>query len=104
MLSVFSRLLEKKGHDQFSKYLKEHKKFAKCQHAFLKLHSTLTSLLSATDTWFLNIDKRKLNISIFLDLKKANDTMDHGILLSMLSKYGAVGTPLRWFASYLTNK
>ena len=104
VLSVFSRLLEKIGHDQFSKYLKEHNKFAKCQHAFLKLHSTLTSLLSVTDTWFSNIDKRKLNISIFLDLKKAFDTVDHGILLSKLSKYGAVGTPLRWFASYLTDR
>ena len=30
--------------------------------------------------------------------------MDHGILLSKLSKYGAVGTPLRWFASYLTDR
>ena len=104
VLSVFSRLLEKIGHDQFTKYLKEHNKFAKCQHAFLKLHSTLTSLLSVTDTWFSNIDKRKLNISIFLDLKKAFDTVDHGILLSKLSKYGAVGTPLRWFASYLTDR
>ena len=104
MLSVFSRLLEKIGHDQFSKYLKEHNKFAKCQHAFLKLHSTLTSLLSVTDTCFSKIDKRKLNISIFLDLKKAFDTVDHGILLSKLSKYGAVGTPLRWFASYLTDR
>ena len=104
VLSVFSRLLEKIGHDQFSKYLKEHNKFAKCQHAFLKLHSTLTSLLSVTDTWFSNIDKRKLNISIFLDLKKAFDTVDHGILLSKLSKYGAVGTPLRWLASYLTDR
>ena len=104
VLSVISRLLEKIGHYQFSKYLKEHKKFAKCQHAFLKMHSSLTSLLSVTDTWFSNIDKRKLNISIFLDLKKAFDTVDHGILLSKLSKYGAVGTPLRWFASYLTDR
>ena len=104
VLSVFSRLLEKIGHDQFSKYLKEHNKFAKCQHAFLKLHSTLTSLLSVTDTWFSNIDKRKLNISVFLDLKKAFDTVDHGILLSKLSKYGAVVTPLRWFTSYLTDR
>ena len=102
MLSLFSRLLEKIGHDQFSKYLKEHNKFAKCQHAFLKLHSTLTSLLSVTNTCFSTIDKRKLNISIFLDLKKAFDTVDHGILLSKLSKYGTVGTQFRWFASYLT--
>ena len=103
VLSVFSRLLEKLGHDQVSNYLKVHKKFSKCQHAFLKMHSTLTSLLNVTDAWFSNIDKRKINISVFLDLKKAFDTVDHGILLSKLTKYGVVGTPLRWFTSYLTN-
>ena len=44
----------------------------------LKMHSTLTSLLNVTDAWFSNIDKRKINISVFLDLKKAFDTVDHG--------------------------
>ena len=104
VLSVFSRLLEKLGHDQVSNYLKVHKKFSKNQHAFLKMHSTLTSLLNVTDAWFSNIDKRKINISVFLDLKKAFDTVDHEILLSKLTKYGVVGTPLRWFTSYLTNR
>ena len=86
VLSVFSRLLEQPGHDQVSNYLKVHKKFSKCQHAFLKMHSTLTSLLNVTDAWFSNIDKRKINISVFLDLKKAFDTVDHEILISKLTK------------------
>ena len=68
VLSVFSRLLERFGHDQVSTYMKEQKKFAESQHAFLKMHSTLTSLLNITDSWFSNIDKRRINISVFLDL------------------------------------
>ena len=70
MLSVFSRLLEKHGHDQVLSYMKEQKKFAKCQHVFLKMHSTLTSLLNITDSWFSNIGKHRINISVSLDLKK----------------------------------
>ena len=104
VLSVFLRLLEKLGHDQISNYLKMHKMCSNCQHAFLKMHSTLTSLLHVPDSWFSNINNRKINISIFLDLKKAFDTMDHGILISKLTKYGVVGTPLRWFISYLTDR
>ena len=104
VLPVFSRLLEKLGHDQVSYYMKEQKKFAICQHAYLKMHKTVTSLLTITDSWFSNIDKRRINISIFLDLKKAFDTVDHGILLSKLTKYGVVGTSLLWFKSYLTSR
>ena len=84
--------------------MKEQKKFATCQHAFLKMHNTLTSLLNITDSLFSNVDKHRINISVFLDLKKAFDTVDHGILLAKLTKYGVAGTSLRWVTSYLTSR
>ena len=45
------------------------------------MFSTETSVLQETNERINNIDKSLLNGVIFLDLKKAFDTMDHAILL-----------------------
>ena len=54
------------------------------QFAFQKLHSTITYLLNVIDPWFKNSDEGKINMTIFLDFKKAFDTVDHKILSSKL--------------------
>ena len=39
-------------------------------------YSTLTALLETNDNWCVNIDKGLFNGIIFIDLKKAFDTID----------------------------
>ena len=41
---------------------------------------------------------------VFIDLKKALDTVDHTILLSKLSHYGICGITNNWLFSYLSNR
>ena len=76
----------------------------KCKFVFQKMNNTLTAFKKNSDSWFSNIDKRKIIISVFLDLKKAFDTVDHEVFLSKLPKYGIAGTHLRWFISHLTSR
>ena len=74
------------------------------QSGFRSLHSTVTALLKATDNWAFNIDRGNVNAVVFLDLKKAFDTVDQDILLSKMNLEGIQGIALDWFRSYLTNR
>ena len=48
-----------------------------------------------------DLDKGKLPISIFLDLSKAFDAIDHVILLQKLNYYGIKSIELKLFKDYL---
>ena len=75
-----------------------------CQSGFRSRHSTLTALIEATNSWSVNIDNGLVNGVVFIDLKKAFDTIDHDIMLLKLENYGIERSSLTWFKSYLTDR
>ena len=91
-------------YDQLYNYLNVNDLLTSCQSGFRSLHSTLTALLEASNNWCVNVDKGLLNGVIFIDLKKAFDTIDHEIILQKLAKYGVDQDALKWFKSYLKNR
>ena len=78
--------------------------FSSEQSGFLRLHSTVTSLIKSTDDWYNGMDLGKLTGVVFIDLKKAFVTVDHDILCQNLEYYGIQGRGLVWFRSYLSNR
>ena len=102
VLSVTARTFEKLVHNQLSEFLKD--SVYKFQSGFRQNHSTQTALLNTTNEQFVRIDKGKYNLVVFIDLRKAFDTVNNEILLFKLSHYGVIGIELRWFKSYLSDR
>ena len=73
-------------------------------YTFRTLLSEVTALIEATDSWSLNVDRGFVNAVVFLDLKKAFNTVNHAILLSKLQAYGIRDSANQWFCSHLRNR
>ena len=104
IIPAVAKVFEKIIYDQFFGYLNDNDLLVSCQSGFRSLHSTLTSLLEASNSWSVNIVNGLINGVIFIDLKKAFDTIDHKILLQKLASYGVDYRALKWFDSYLSDR
>jgi hypothetical protein len=57
------------------------------------------------DEWLENMDNGKINGVVFLDIKKAFDSINHRVLLNKMNEqFGIFGWEIKWFESYLMNR
>ena len=67
-----SGLFEKSVHDELFEFLTTNSLLSSNQFAYHKLHSMITSLMNVKDTWYKNIEEKRINVSLYLDLRKSS--------------------------------
>ena len=104
LLSIFDKIMEKIMHKKLSEFLDEHEILFINQFGFRKRCSTIHALLDIIERIRDNMDNCMYGCGVFIDLKKAFDTVNHEILLTKLEHYGIRNNMLNWFRSYLTDR
>ena len=104
LLSIFDKIIEKLMHVRLYNFLEKHNVLYKKQFGFRKGNSTIFSLIEITEKIKESIDKGKFGCGIFIDLRKAFDTVNHKILLKKLDHYGIRDVANNWFNSYLKER
>ena len=104
ILPIVSKCIENSANEQLSEYFDRNKLLTDNQYGFRKNHSTTYLTLDMFDKIFDSKSKGNIPAIIFLDIKKAFDTVDHKILIDKLKFYGVVGTVILWIENYLSGR
>ena len=103
VLPVFSKNFEKLIYTRLYKFLKKNNILCQNQYGF-RGHSASLAITDICNILLENKLKKQYTCPVFLDLKKAFDTINHSILLHKLYQYGIRGCALHLFESYLNNR
>ena len=101
ILPVISKVFERVVHNELYDYLEANNVLSERQFGFRKRSSTQHAVTFFSDFIRTNMDRGLMTGAVFIDLRKAFDTVDHERLLSKLLNYGIKNKELCWFESYL---
>lgn len=103
-LPALEKVIELAVYAQVSDYIQSNNIIMEYQSGFRPNHSCETALQATLSKWKFQTDSNKYIIAIFLDFKRAFETIDINILLKKLEHYGFAGKVLDWFKDYLNNR
>ena len=104
VLTHINKIFEKLLHARLNDFVTKHKILENNQFGFRKGHSTSHGITHLHETILESIEKKKICVALFIDLKSAFDTINHQILEQKLDHYGIRGKALELLSSYLKDR
>ena len=103
-LPPIEKVIEVAAYNQLVNYFNDNNILVQYQSGFRANHSCESSLQLTVANWAKDIDNGKYIVAVFIDLKRAFETIDRSILLNKLMKYGITGNALMWLKDYLSER
>ena len=104
ILPIPSKIMERALHYQIINYFENNNYLHHNQHGFRKNVSTATAIFRLTMDLFEAFDSGLSSSCVFVDYRKAFETLDHDLLLLKLRKYGFGEKSVELLSSYLRNR
>ena len=104
VLPLLAKVFEKLINKQLLHYFETNNLFYDEQYGFRKKYSTKLSLASLANDMSKSLDEGKITLGVFIDFRKAFDTINHNILCKKLEYYGVKGLHLQWIRNYLSDR
>ena len=104
VLPIINSIFERHISNCLVNYLESNSLLYNHQSCFRKLHSCQTALTKIVDNWLHAINNSEIVGTVFLDLTKAFDLVNHKLLLQKLTAYKFGSNTQLWFQSYLTSR
>ena len=101
---ILCKVLESLVRDAIQSHMEDLKLYSTCQYGFRKNRSCTTQLLKVMDDFSNFSENGDTFDTIYLDFKKAFDTVPHERLLTKLKAYGISGNLHSWIKSFLSNR
>lgn len=104
MVPPYEKLLELCVNEQLVDYIETNNILSVYQAGFRRQHSCESALQTVIFNWKNALNNKKLIGVVFLDFKRAFETIDRELLLLKLQKYGMGKSILDWFGDYLRDR
>ena len=104
LLSPISKVFESLIASRIYDFCESSSIFNNSQFGFRRKLSCESALNTLIDDWRLSLDNRKNVIAVFLDLRKAFDTVDHTLLIMKLRLYGFSDSTSSLISNYLDGR